>query len=318
MTTNHAVNDSDNMEAELKEWYQNWFLRLDHENRNPRGILQSLWDNKVRAFCFLTLYSHVAQLCINSVSQIDSNLQVVMHGIAGIFMADLLLGVFHMICDSYPISPSNIRQGKLGDSLAFWFQLHHAHKLDWCHYNLFYRGILVAGLHAGMVAHVLFRLAQLCIYLWLASTATNTTDTPLMSPATIWTWQAFLWAATISQITHAAAHNRWDKDSWQGQVYRRFLEGIWVVSRESHQLHHTHYNCNYCITTGWANPIVNWICLTFVEPHIDKTVSSETSQHVYGNGSTKNGSTKNTLQEPYYEIFPEWRVTQLNHISKKD
>jgi hypothetical protein len=230
------------------------------------------------------------------------------------YIADVVLGLFHMFGDCYPMKVERIRKGKFLDCLSFGFHVHHAHKTDWCEYNIFYRGILVAGLNAGVAIHLLYRITETVSYcsrryFWVGVVQPMSADieqsTPLsvLDPATIWTWQAFLLAATVSQVTHAASHDRWGKDKVAGQVYR-LVEGILIVSRDAHKLHHTSYNCNYCITTGWGNLVVNWVFRTFVQPRLDPSLQSEVSQKVYGNGL------KNGLMEPYYELFPEWRESK--------
>ena len=78
------------------------------------------------------------------------------------------------------------------------------------------------------------------------------------------------------QFTHAAAHGKWSGNSFVKNMQKLGL----FVKPAVHNLHHTQYDCNFCILTGWANPVINVIFSMFIVPHISPHMLPEAQQGI--------------------------------------
>jgi len=153
----------------------------------------------------------------------------------GILAGDLVSGIVHWAADTYGSEDTPL----IGPSLVKPFRLHHVYPRDICRHGLVEL--------TGNVCILAVPLLSICLYLlWLipgsALLAFSVICLALMSAATVATNHFHKWAHQESPSSFA----RW--------LQRKRL----VLEPRHHSVHHTQpFTVNYCITTGWLNPILN-------------------------------------------------------------
>lgn len=110
----------------------------------------------------------------------------------------------------------------------------------------------------------------------------------------------------FTQLAHAAAHGIFPRRSLLGKATRRAQKMGLLVSCETHHLHHTLFDVNFCIVTGWANPLVNFLYASFYR---DRFVSSEMAPEVQRRVFV---AEKTKMTFPFYRMFPDFRRRERN------
>jgi hypothetical protein len=153
----------------------------------------------------------------------------------GIVGGDFISGLVHWAADTY----GSEEMPWIGPSLVKPFRLHHIYPRDICTHGLVET--------TGNVCILAVPALSLSFYLmWLmpdsAWLAFSVVCFALMAAATVATNQFHKWAHQESPSALA----RW--------LQRRRL----VLEPQHHKRHHTQpFDCNYCITNGWLNPLLN-------------------------------------------------------------
>lgn len=93
-------------------------------------------------------------------------------------------------------------------------------------------------------------------------------------------WVARIWIlgvtlAFFSQYTHFAAHARnrgLITNPYYGPIVRKLQDWHIIVNPATHRVHHQHYDRDFCVFNGWANPLLNkilalGICVGYFPKH---------------------------------------------------
>lgn len=152
----------------------------------------------------------------------------------GYYLADLLSGLIHWVCDSF----GNEHTPLWGPLLVGPFRRHHRDPLQ----------ITRISLLENLGASALAGLAVL--WLWSPSAAADL-------PARLWQWTtlAMIVFAVLSNLFHRWSHLPVAcRPAWMRWAQRHRLL---LCSREHAQHHRRPHRVNYCILSGWANPLSN-------------------------------------------------------------
>jgi hypothetical protein len=164
------------------------------------------------------------------------------------YLADLLTGLIHWICDSF----GSERTPLWGPMLVGPFRRHHRDPLE------ITRISLLENLGASAIA------GALILALWHPEPPAQSWPQLVGSFLGIWTI-AF---AVLSNLFHRWSHiPPRNKPQWMRTLQRYGL----LLSTEAHMRHHKKpYRVNYCILSGWANPLSNRIPWTRLEAGLGK------------------------------------------------
>lgn len=166
-------------------------------------------------------------------SAIDGVMAVLVGSIVGYLLADLVSGMVHWLADRYfdPRTPI------LGPALIAPFREHHADELAMTRHDFFE----ISG-NNGLVT-----IPLALILLWLPP--------PMGLPM-----QCFM-ATVLSLGLSIIATNQfhcWAHAPHPPGFVRRLQRGGWILSPESHAIHHSdRHDRAYCVTSGWLNPILD-------------------------------------------------------------
>lgn len=152
----------------------------------------------------------------------------------GYYLADLLSGLIHWVCDSF----GNEHTPLWGPMLVGPFRRHHRDPLQ------ITRISLLENLGASALAGLLV------LALWSPEAAHT-----LPGQALQWTLLSMIVFAVLSNLFHRWSHLPLARRPvWMRWVQRR---GLLLDSREHAQHHRRPHRVNYCILCGWANPLSN-------------------------------------------------------------
>ena len=154
----------------------------------------------------------------------------------GYFCADFLTGVIHWMCDSF----GNAQTPLWGPLLVAPFRRHHAAPGD------ITRISLAENLGASAIA------GAAVLWLW-SPQALRPDDTLQRFAALVGLWVIAF--AVLSNLFHRWAHLPLAaKPRWM----RRLQQWRVLLPAHDHALHHRKpHRVNYCILSGWANPLSN-------------------------------------------------------------
>lgn len=81
---------------------------------------------------------------------------------------------------------------------------------------------------------------------------------------------------SLTQFTHFLAHAR-SRGLVKSSALKLMQDYHIILHPDTHRVHHTEFDCNFCIFNGWANPLVNRIrslgSMIRVFPHEAPTVT---------------------------------------------
>jgi plasmanylethanolamine desaturase len=155
------------------------------------------------------------------------------------YLADLLSGVIHWICDSFGSAATPV----WGPMLVGPFRRHHRAPLDITQISL------LENLGASAIA------GALVLWLWSPVTAQGWAQS--WGQGLRWLGLELLVFAVLSNLFHRWAHlPRAQRPAW----LRRAQAWHLLLDSDAHLRHHRPpHRLNYCILSGWANPLSNRI-----------------------------------------------------------
>lgn len=155
------------------------------------------------------------------------------------YLADLLTGLIHWVCDSFGSAATPL----WGPLLVGPFRRHHADPLQITRITLLEN--LGSSAIAGTAA------------LWGAHPPLpDKAAPPSMLAAYLWqVWLGLVLFAVLSNLFHRWAHiPKRLRPAWIDRLQRLGL----ILDAREHRLHHQRpYRRNYCILSGWANGLTN-------------------------------------------------------------
>ena len=152
------------------------------------------------------------------------------------FCADFLTGVIHWVCDSFGDSDTPL----WGPMIVAPFRRHHRDPLE------ITRISLAENLGASAIVGVLA--------LWLFfPVRPSYRDLSYLLLLHFWLWLIVF--AVVSNLFHRWSHlPRANKPRWMLALQKRHV----ILNTTAHLVHHRKpYRVNYCILSGWANPLSN-------------------------------------------------------------
>lgn len=167
------------------------------------------------------------------------------------FLADLLSGLVHWVCDSFGCAATRF----WGPAFIGPFRRHHDTPRDITMITLAEN--LGSSALAGLVALLLL-------------------SNEMVSQEPLSPWKTFgmmlyilfVQFAVLSNLFHRWAHLR-DKD--KNQAIRFLQNHNLIIQSEHHWRHHKHnFRINYCVSNGWANQVTNRIPWILVEKYMAK------------------------------------------------
>jgi len=213
-----------------------------------KDLLKSGYSGTKRAFeiffvmCFLVLlplalyglYEHIKW----------SNLPILFFGaICGILFADFMSGLVHWGADTW----GTLEWAFVGTTFIRSFREHHVSPTAMCEHDFFETN----GDNFMLVLLPLFLLTR--------------KDYLLNSPdgITVSWWDLFsamFWMTATIGVALTNQFHKWAHMSRLPAVVA-FLQNSWIIlPRTYHSLHHRPaFECSYCITTGWLNPLLDYI-----------------------------------------------------------
>jgi len=233
--------------------------------------------------CIVTMWSSAARLVVED-NRIDTfavaGLQIVAYLFLGIYFADLITGLGHLIFDYVKPDAVPEKSRPFIQWVAYGFQYHHVVPTSWNDGDFFYLGILRTGM---------------TVFTPLALLQQLTVATPGLSICL----GSMALAGLFCQLPHAAAHGRWRHTRWSSMI--SFLQkcGL-LLSPSSHHEHHSQFDCNFAILTGWSQPVLNAFYKHVWQHVVADDMSAETQRHVYVEN-------RGELKRPYLQMFPDWR-----------
>lgn len=89
---------------------------------------------------------------------------------------------------------------------------------------------------------------------------------PYTSNAQMVAQLSFLLSSNLIQIIHQSAHfvnhaSTKEKRQFKYRIVKLLQDNHIIVKSEIHRKHHQTYDTNFCLLTGWANPLLNYIYL---------------------------------------------------------
>jgi plasmanylethanolamine desaturase len=150
--------------------------------------------------------------------------------VAGLLAADFVSGVVHWVGDTWGTDATPV----LGKRLIRPFRFHHAHPLDMLKSHFFTTNGDTA------MASLPFLLLPFAIplsdgWLWVA----------------VFVWSVGAWGMWTSQF------HQWAHTTHPPRMVRVLQRSGLILSRRHHTRHHKEpFVRNYCITTGWCDPLL--------------------------------------------------------------
>ena len=201
----------------------------------------------------------------------------------GLYLCDLWGGVAHMVLDHIEVPMRHASERSALQMAAWGFQYHHAVPRNWNDQDMWYYGVC----RSGVALYMPWALAHLLLLQRLA---------PVVSAV----WFVAEHFAVWTQVTHAASHGKWPKS----RVWRLLHRSGLCISPAQHMQHHTHFDRDWCIFNGWANPLLNAVYSHFIEHRfVVPSMRGHVQRAVYLGARSANG----TAARPFHGIFPEWR-----------
>ena len=289
-------------------------------------ILMALAYKSYQAFGQAVANLSTSRLSIDVRAEAGAELPMQLHSLIvlttavflGYFLADLITGFIHLVCDNVPLQLKTMASGRSFLEYAAFglFHYHHIHPTDWNHNNLYFAAIL----RAGFQFYVPMTL--------LALLAVSSDSNPFVQIVLLICSHTGLFV----QLSHAASHGR-----FQGNRWVAFLQNHSIILHPSiHKIHHQEFNQNYAILNGYSNGALNLIYRHLVQPYTPTSVSAETQKKLYyekevsvsvgnaktcqchpdngnSNGEANGRTTKKATTfdvrsiKPHYVIFPDYR-----------
>lgn len=167
----------------------------------------------------------------------------------GFYLADLVTGVIHWLCDSFGSVDTPI----WGPYFVSPFRRHHQYMTEITQFSLAEN--LGNSSFVGIIALLVFPI-----------------DVDQTSSFTS-VWAGHLWVFAVFFAVMANLFHRWAHlpRGRQGKLIRFLQQKRILLSSEEHLGHHVKpYRKNYCVLCGWANPLVNRIPLTKIEALLER------------------------------------------------
>lgn len=199
--------------------------------------------------------------------------------IAGVFATDFLTGFAHMVFDYVRLDAVPEHSRPFLQWIAYGFQYHHVVPTSWNDGDLFYLGVLRTGFTI---------FTPLTILQMFSSTAEVRI-----------TLCAMAFSGLFCQFPHAAAHGRWKQSRWQPILSFLQRAGLLLHPRVHHE-HHSQFDRNFAIVTGWSQPILNAIYEHRFRHLVPDDMSASAQRAVYVEG-------RQALERPFLQMFPEYR-----------
>lgn len=205
---------------------------------------------------------------------------VLLSVVGGMFFADFITGLIHLLADINPLSPYLVTEKPLNQWISWGFHLHHAWVENWNHCDIYYAGFLRAGF--------LFYLPVMSMVVLFHHSLNRFVGISLIVAAH---------TGIFVQYSHAAAHGRWKGNKLVKLLQRLHL----ILPKETHQLHHRDFDKNFAILNGWSGFVLNLLYKAIRAcGGIDERVSPEIQKKVYI-------ANKSRMKPPYLAIYPEFR-----------
>jgi len=267
-----------------------------YSTRKRSSYWESVRDNPVSPAVLLAEFyymSHVGLELLRDTTKesVVSPVQLVMAVLGGIYASSLVTGLGHMLFDNVKLDMVPFDKRPFLQRVALGFHIHHCVQNNWAHQDVLLHGIFLVG--TGLVTAgwtVFFALHHFgrCMTFELACG-----------------FLAYSVMVTNTQVIHGFAHNSFRKTNPKAHEVFLFLARLGLVlSPKHHHAHHTLFDCNFCITNHWADPVVNGFYRFLLQHgYIDAELHPEIQKGVY----IKN---KSELDRPFYQMFPDWRYVK--------
>ena len=284
-------------EQKHAEWYQNFMFEtrkktfIETLRQKPLPICALLFECTYMIVCTMRLSAPVSS-SDSRWNLLNMTIPLVTAIVSGIYVSSLITGLLHMIFDHVPLSiySDSLDELPIMQKTAIGFQLHHAVQNNWQSQDVFSHGVLVVGSIGTTMGCIFFLLLQaigkLSFY----------TSIGILS---------FCLFALNTQVIHAFAHNTFASSHPRAHaIYKVLASTGLVLDPKHHNVHHSRFDCNFCITNGWADPVVNCIySILLRNGYIAKEMYPEEQRKTF----LRN---KGALKKPYYQIFAEWNALQ--------
>jgi hypothetical protein len=191
-------------------------------------------------------------------------LTILLASFCGILLADFISGLIHWAADTW----GTVEWPIVGNTFIRSFREHHVDpsamtKHDFIETNG--DNCLIATVfclipHIGCSHNIITLFSG-------AAVASNAMASDQIFSMFMWTFLAIF--ASLTNQFHKWAH------MYKPPVFVQYLQYFQIIlSRRNHNVHHkSPFDRNYCITTGWLNPIFEYIGFW---RHLEKTISSIT------------------------------------------
>lgn len=205
-----------------------------HDSDSP--ALSNSSGRRMRVFETVCLVTAVGLMVVHAVRFVQApglpSWAVLLAVTLGLPAADFLSGFVHWAGDTW----GRVTTRWIGPRLLIPFRYHHLHPQD-----MLRSPFVTTNGDAAMVASVILGGALLI---------------PVNSfgLAAVFVAAMGAWGLPTSQI------HKWAHAPRPPQLARWLQRARLILRPEHHRRHHrTPFSCNYCITTGWCNPALEWI-----------------------------------------------------------
>lgn len=253
------------------------------DDTKKQDFSKTIRENILKLCIIFAITVYDVQVLVESARYLNI-FDYVLSATIGLFVADLIFGFLHLYFDHVKLTMVEAKKRPFLEWVAFGFQWHHVRASNWnLDHDLLNYGVLRTGI-SGFI--------PLSVLLYSTENVSNFQ----FKVAVIVCSYSFLFA----QVAHAAAHNIFDRNTAVGKFVRVLQDYGILVHPAVHHLHHTLFDTNWCIITGWAQPLINGFYRVYYKNVIDPEMSPEIQRQVYI-------IEKKKLKPPYYQMFPEWR-----------
>ena len=195
----------------------------------------------ILAFALLVGWSYYLLLS----SRLESSLGAMVVALPlAFYLADLLTGMIHWVCDSFGSAETPV----WGPMLVGPFRRHHKDPLEITRITLAEN--LGSSSIAGFIALMLYPAVPVAGDSWMDLFRSHL-------------WLAVSVFAVVSNLFHRWSHIPASRRPLWLSILQKYAL---VLPSHEHLVHHARpYRVNYCILCGWANPLTNWIPWSRIE-----------------------------------------------------
>ena len=264
------------------------------EQTRKLPYLETIRRNPVSPIVLLAEFYYMGSVTMTQGAPSLARLALAICG--GIYAASLASGLVHLLLDNVRLEMVSVKERTWMEFAAFGFQHHHAVQTNWSEQDVLGQGVLTIGALGVTIGFVWFILIEQVGY---------------MSAELGCAILTYAIVILNTQVIHAFAHNSFRKTHpLCHAVYLQLARVGLVLDSKHHHIHHTRFDCNFCITNHWADPIVNWIFRQLLKRGcISKDVHPQVQRDVYIHK-------KSELRRPYFQMFPDWRFLQSLGLTK--